>query len=134
LEGDVSDDQEHLKLLAIFHFVLAGLCAMFSLIPLAQLVLGLGLASGSLDGEPMAQVMGCFFVAMAGSAVVLGLGLAVSLVLAGRALLDQKHYTFCLVMACLSCMFMPFGTVLGVFTLLVLLRPSVKELFAAGVQ
>jgi hypothetical protein len=36
---------------------------------------------------------------------------------------------FCLVMASITCMFMPFGTVLGVFTLIVLMRPSVKPLF-----
>jgi hypothetical protein len=32
-------------------------------------------------------------------------------------------------MAGVMCIFMPFGTVLGVFTLIVLLRPSVKPLF-----
>jgi hypothetical protein len=32
-------------------------------------------------------------------------------------------------MAALACTLMPFGTVLGSFTLIVLLRPSVKELF-----
>ena len=35
-------------------------------------------------------------------------------------------------MAAISCAFMPFGTVLGVFTLIVLLRPGVKELFGVG--
>jgi hypothetical protein len=105
---------------------------MLTLIPLAQLLLGLGMATGSFDKEPVAQVMGCFFVAIAGTGLLLGLGLAICLVLAGRALLERKHYTFCLVMACVSCMFMPFGTVLGVFSLLVLLRPSVKELFGVG--
>ncbi len=33
-------------------------------------------------------------------------------------------------MAGVACMFMPFGTVLGVFTIIVLLRDSVKELFS----
>jgi len=44
-------------------------------------------------------------------------------------------------MACIECLFMPFGTVLGVFTILVLVRESVKQLFgvelpvtAAGVK
>jgi hypothetical protein len=32
-------------------------------------------------------------------------------------------------MAGIECVFMPFGTVLGVFTLVVLTRPSVKPLF-----
>ena len=52
--------------------------------------------------------------------------------LAGRYLSQQRHYTFCLVMAAVACMFMPFGTVLGVFTIIVLVRESVKELFAQG--
>jgi len=33
------------------------------------------------------------------------------------------------VMAAIECIFMPFGTVLGVFTIVVLARPSVKEMF-----
>ena len=37
----------------------------------------------------------------------------------------------CMIVAGLSCMMMPFGTVLGVFTLLVLLKPQVKALFDA---
>jgi hypothetical protein len=32
-------------------------------------------------------------------------------------------------MACIECMFMPFGTVLGVFTIIVFIRQSVKALF-----
>jgi hypothetical protein len=34
-----------------------------------------------------------------------------------------------MVIAALLCMFMPFGTVLGVFTIIVLVRDSVKALF-----
>jgi hypothetical protein len=47
----------------------------------------------------------------------------------GRNNVGSEEYTFCLVMAGVACMFMPFGTVLGVFTIIVLLRDSVKELF-----
>ena len=36
---------------------------------------------------------------------------------------------FCFVIACLACMQMPLGTILGVFTIIVLARPSVKEMF-----
>jgi hypothetical protein len=39
---------------------------------------------------------------------------------------------FCLVMAGIQCIFMPFGTVLGVFTIIVLMRNSVKEAFTAN--
>jgi hypothetical protein len=36
-------------------------------------------------------------------------------------------------MACIECLFLPFGTILGVFTIIVLSRESVKELFGAPV-
>jgi len=48
----------------------------------------------------------------------------------GRFLAKRKHYLFCLVMAGIESIFMPFGTVLAVFTIIVLMRDSVKELFA----
>jgi hypothetical protein len=49
--------------------------------------------------------------------------------LAGRAIRRRENYTFCVIVAALSCMLMPFGTVLGVLTIVVLMRPSVKEMF-----
>jgi len=33
-----------------------------------------------------------------------------------------------------ACLMMPFGTVLGVFTIIVLMRESVKEMFGRQVQ
>jgi hypothetical protein len=64
--------------------------------------------------------------------MVAGVSFAVCLVQAGRALMQRRRYTFCLVIGGLSCILMPFGTVLGVFTILVLVRPSVRELFGAS--
>jgi hypothetical protein len=68
-------------------------------------------------------IAGCFILA--------GWSLAICLLIAGSYLTSRKHYTFCLVIAAISCMLMPFGTVLGVFTIIVLMRPSVKEMFEA---
>ena len=55
--------------------------------------------------------------------------LAFLIFLGGRSLRRRDRYMFCLVVAGISCMLMPFGTALGVFTILVLLRPSVKQIF-----
>jgi len=126
----MSQDQEHLKLLSIFHYVVGGLAALFSMFPVLHLVIGLGLATGSFEeADPMAQTMGWFFTVFAGGMILAGLGFACCLVLAGRSLARRRNYTFCLVMAGVSCMFMPFGTVLGVFTIIILVRDSVKALF-----
>ncbi len=45
---------------------------------------------------------------------------------------QRKSRTFCLVVAAISCLEVPYGTILGVFTFLVLERPSVARLFGAN--
>jgi len=69
------------------------------------------------------------FIAMGSTFLLFGLTFTVCLVLAGRYVKSHRHYTFCLVMAAFACMFVPFGTVLGVFTIIVLQRESVRRLF-----
>lgn len=127
-------DVEHLRLLSIFHYVCAGLAALFALFPVFHLVFGLVMlfapqVFGPANNQPP-QIIGLLFVIFAGAFMVMGWTFAALLALAGRSLARRKRYTFCLVMAGLACMFMPFGTVLGVFTIFVLVRPSVKLLFA----
>lgn len=53
-----------------------------------------------------------------------------------RFLSRRRHHVFCLVIAGIECLVMPFGTVLGVFTIIVLTKESVREMFLAddGVQ
>jgi O-antigen/teichoic acid export membrane protein len=75
-------------------------------------------------------MFGWIFVIFAGVMIVCGLTLAGFMAYAGRCLTQRRRYTLCLVVAALSCMLMPFGTVLGIFTLIVLMRPPVKAAFA----
>ena len=126
-----STDLEHLRLLSIFHYVVGGIAALLSLFPVIHLVMGVAMVTGRMDGseEPGARVVGVFFILFALTFIVCGIGYAVCVILAGRFLARQAHYIFCFVMAAVSCAFVPFGTVLGVFTIIVLSRPSVKALF-----
>jgi len=55
--------------------------------------------------------------------------LAALMVRAGLKLKRRQSYTFCFVVAAIECALMPMGTILGVFTLLLLYKPEVKELF-----
>jgi len=126
-------DSEHLKLLSIFHYVLSGIMAVVACIPIIHLVLGLVLIFAPQKmGQPNQQppaFIGWFLVMLAGCFILLGWTVAVLILTAGRFIAVRRHHTFCFVMACVECMFMPIGTVLGVFTLLVLMRQSVKDLF-----
>jgi hypothetical protein len=132
-----NQDLEHLKLLSIFHYVFAGLSAVGSLFPMIYVGLGFLLMFMPADGngpkgdEEAMRAMGLIFVAVAGACVLAAWLLAACVFFAGRYLAGRTHYTYCLVLACVSCVFMPLGTALGVFTLIVLLRPSVKALFDA---
>lgn len=129
-------DAEHLRLLAIFHYVVAGITALFSLIPIAHITVGILMVMGKLESGPGDATepvwMGWLFIAMGGVWMAAGLALAVCPALAGRYLRRREHYMFCLVIACIACIFTPFGTVLGIFTIIVLLRQSVKDAFAAA--
>ncbi len=131
---DSNVDAEHLRLLSLFHYVVAGLAALFSLFPVLHLVLGLAAITGHLgDGEKsaMPQLMGWFFVFFASAWIVTGFTLAGCMVLAARFLRERRRFLFCLVVAGAECAFSPFGTLLGVFTIVVLVRPSVKAAFEA---
>jgi threonine/homoserine/homoserine lactone efflux protein len=60
------------------------------------------------------------------------IGLAVLKVRVAQCLKRRHSRTFCMVMAGILCLGVPYGTLLGVFTFLVMARPSVKRLFESG--
>ena len=132
---DMTQDNEQLRLLSLFHYIVAGLAGLFSLFPVIHLVLGLFMVFSSKSflndnhGQPPPAFIGWFFVIIASFFITCGLTFAAFVLSAGRFLAKRKHYTFCFVMAGVECIFMPFGTVLGVFTIIVLNRESVKQLF-----
>lgn len=129
----MNEDQQQLRLLANFHYVVAGLIALFGFFPIGHLIIGVGMLTGDIpmgknDGFPIA-VFGILF---AGVAIVMMASfwiLAGCMIIAGRRLKSCRNRTFCTVVAAFECMFMPFGTVLGILTLIVLQRPAVRELF-----
>jgi hypothetical protein len=55
--------------------------------------------------------------------------LAGCMISAARCLQTYRHRVFYIVVAALCCRHAPLGTVLGVFTLIVLMRPTVVDLF-----
>ena len=130
----LNHDQEHLKLLSIFHYVLSGIVALFACFPIIHLIIGIMFivspeAMADKSGNAPPPFFGWMFAIIGGMMVLAGWILAIFLLFSGRFLARKKHYVFCLAVACLSCLFAPLGTVLGVFTIIVLIRPSVKELF-----
>jgi len=128
-----NQDTQHLNLLSIFYYVVAGLSALFACIPFVHLAFGIAMLAGAFPaddgGEQVPAFVGWIFVSVATLIIIMGWAFAVMLLLAGRYISKRKNYTFCFIIAAISCLFMPFGTILGVFTIVVLSRPSVKQIF-----
>jgi len=127
-------DEEHLKLLSIFHYVAGGLTGFFACIPIFHLIFGIvmlviGLTETSGEEVFAVLLFGFFFALIPAFFILCGWTLAVCLIISGRYLARKERYKFCFAIACISCVLIPYGTVLGVFTIIVLMRPSVKELF-----
>jgi hypothetical protein len=131
-------DTEHLQLLAIFHYVVAGLAGLFSFFPLIYTIIGTififaprhGTAKPGEDLPP--EFLGWIFAVIGSLLFLIGLAMAICILIAGRSLALHKRYSFALVMACIECLFIPFGTILGVFTIVVLSRESAKALFSTA--
>lgn len=61
--------------------------------------------------------------------IVIGWTLGLLVIYVGVQLRRQRRRTLCIVIAAILCDSVPLGTILGVFTLVVLFRPSVQALF-----
>jgi hypothetical protein len=125
-------DEDNLRLLRIGYFISAGLTAVGALFILVymlffsfmftQIAKGPGdIAFASLMGRLIA-VFGVLLVIFVG-------GIAVLQFLTGQRLKERRSRTFCMVIAGLTCLSIPWGTFLGVCTFLVLLRPTVQRSF-----
>lgn len=128
-------DTEQLNLLAIFHYVVGGLAVLFSFFPLLYSVIGGFLIYAAQNPstnsqEPPPPFLGWLFIVLGAFLFLAGVTTAICILMAGRCLSRRKSYSFALVIACIECLFVPFGTVLGVFTIVALSRESVKTLFS----
>jgi hypothetical protein len=131
-------DREHLRLLSIGHYVYAGITAVFSLIPLFHVGFGLLMALSPAfgvapsGGGPPPQVFGLFFIVIGGAIILVGETFAVLNFLAGRFVKQRRSRVFILVVDAFNCLNVPLGTLLGVFTFVVMSRPSVRAQFEHG--
>jgi len=130
----MSQNDDKLRLLSIFHYIVGAIVAMFSVLALPFLILAYpaALVSRQLNEGGTTPPLGWLF-ALIGCAQLLIIGTFAALIIAaGRSLANHKRYTFCLVIAVIECLFFPFGTILGAFTLILLTRPPIKQLFGAN--
>ncbi|MCE5327298.1 MAG: hypothetical protein LLG01_12895 [Planctomycetaceae bacterium] len=126
-------DYEHVRLLGIFHYVLGGIQGLFACFPIFHVVMGIVFVTqgfpGPQDVNGPPPFFGWLFIIIGSIGIVLGWTIATLLLVAAGRLRKHRSYTFCFVVACIECIVIPLGTVLGIFSIIVLSRPSVKAMF-----
>jgi hypothetical protein len=129
----MNQDLEHLKLISIFHYIVGGLACFCGLLWILYIVSGIILifASGSMasDDRMGASIGGVVAIVVGVFLFVLFEAYGILCIIAGRKYAKHQGYWFCFVLAVFTCLNFPLGTALGVFTIIVLNRPSVKTLF-----
>jgi hypothetical protein len=130
-------DADHLRMLAIFHYVFAGL----SVLGLAFLAVHYAFMHAMFShpemwknsnggGPPPGELLEMcvwFYIFFAVVFVAVGIGNLLS----ARFLQKRRNRVFSLAIACLDFLQFPLGTVLGSFTFIILMRDSVRELYEA---
>ncbi len=86
-------------------------------------------ARGPHSGGPPPAWFGLIFMGIGAVFVLVGWTAGGLLLLSGFFLLRRRHRVFSMVIAGISCLQVPFGTILGVLTLVVLQRPTVHALY-----
>lgn len=120
---------ENLNLLGTFQFVLGCITAVVSCIPILHVIVGFLLVfeGGGPGGPP--PMFGMIFVVVGLSLIFAGWALAFCMFLLGHKLRTRRSWLFCMIVAGIECLFMPLGTVLGVFTIITLNSTSGRRVF-----
>lgn len=117
--------KEQLNLLAIFHYVVGGLHALFGSLGLFYVAFGLFIVLGGFANMPHSNTeslppafIGFFPVAFGAVFVLIGWSLALLTIISGRKIAQRKSRKFSIAVGAINCAIFPFGTALGVFTLI----------------
>jgi len=111
-----------LPILSIFHYLMGGLFFVLSLVPLAMVPF----TRSGQGAYAVPILVGIGLVTLVDWAI------AAATAYAGLCPRRRRHRPFCLVVACLLCLSVPLGTVLGIFTILVLLDTEAKAAFGVA--
>lgn len=132
-------DEEHLKLLSLGYIISAGVAAFFSLFSLFYIFMGIIMSIAlshapvsAKTGQPPPAFVGWILAGFGVLLLLFSAGMAFARFWAARCVKRRKSRTFCMVIAAIGCLEIPYGTALGVLGFIVLGRASVIKQFTAN--
>jgi hypothetical protein len=125
-------DAANLHLLSVLYYVAGAFCGLLLLLALICLAVGITCMVGLVWEGASPVLFGSILIGTAAAGILIFAGAAVIFCRAARCLAERCHYNFCVVAAAVCCLFFPPGTILGVYTLSVLTRPAVREMFGVA--
>jgi hypothetical protein len=136
-------DEEHLRLLALFHYISGGVTVafasifgfmlgmmslMFAFLP-TQTAARCASEGPCANPQPMPEPLQHIFLVLFALLFILVLTFGILEIVSGRYIAKRKRRVFSLVVSVPRILAFPYGTMLSIFTLLVLDRKTVKELY-----
>ncbi|MDD2634482.1 MAG: PrsW family glutamic-type intramembrane protease [Bacteroidales bacterium] len=122
--------KNNLETLAVLHYIMGGFKLLSSLFVLIYVLMGAGMIVGGIsESEESLQILGGIFLILGLFGFVLVVAFGIMSILTGKFLSQKKNRMFCLVISVLECFNTPFGTVLGIFTIVEIEKAEVKKLF-----
>jgi hypothetical protein len=136
-------DEEHLKLLSLFHYISGGLTLAFSFIFVFQFIF-ISVLLKNLPNQDLDTIMtgggnfnpGFLSIFMYIWIFIFSIFIIFGIlqILSGRFIKKRKYRIFTFVIAILNLFSFPYGTVLGVMSIIVHNRYSVIELYNSNTQ
>lgn len=137
---DDERDREHLKLLGIFHYVSAALSSMICLVGgiyggilmFAAQAAREAAAEMPPEAQQMADTIGPMLIGVVSVVGCFGLLRVLLSAWAGWSLMNHRNKMVIYIASALDLLNIPYGTLLGIFTFIVLGRPNVERIFRQG--
>lgn len=128
---------EQLRILSICYYVFGALSFCCGSFPLIHVAIGIGIMMGIIPMEDGGQpappgvqfLAGGMFTVIGGAIILLAWAMAAFAVYTGWNLAQRRRHTLCIICAAIICVNMPLGTILGVLTLVCLIKEEVKAEF-----
>jgi hypothetical protein len=135
-------DNEHLKLLSIFHYISGGITLAFALFIGAYFFLIFFIITYAgfqkdIDPEFNKTMPEAFFTIMLTIFIIiffLGLLFGIGQIVSGRLIKLRQLRWFSFTIGIINLLNIPYGTILGIFTIIVLERDSVRQQYLEHVE